>query len=107
MSNYYEDPGYTEYGNYNDGYNEYEPYSDYAEPDHWEPEPTPSEPDHHNHEYNDHRFIHEQGELEYEGDEVHQEMEYEHELEYHGTETDNGTHEPQGPRCNNDEALVL
>jgi hypothetical protein len=51
---------YIDDGNHgDDGYNEYKLYSDFAEPDHWEP--TPSEPDHHNYnhdtnptEYNHH-----------------------------------------------------
>jgi len=49
MSYYRTDSGYADYGNHSDdGYDKYEPYSDYTEPDHWEPEPTPSEPDYHN-----------------------------------------------------------
>jgi len=52
MSYYYEDPGYTKYGNYgDDGYDEYESYLNYVEPDHQEPKPTPSESNHHNYDY--------------------------------------------------------
>ena len=56
MSYGYQDPHYNNYeyeyeyvndGNHgNDSYeHEYEPYSDFMEPDHWEPDHTPSEPD--------------------------------------------------------------
>ena len=53
MLYHYEDPGYAKYGNHSDnGYNEYESYSNYAEPDHHqEPKPTPSEPNHHNYDH--------------------------------------------------------
>jgi hypothetical protein len=57
MSYGYQDPHYDDYsyeyvddGNHGDnGYNEYELYSDYTEPDHWEPEPTPFELNYHDH----------------------------------------------------------
>jgi hypothetical protein len=43
---------YVDDGNHGDnGYDKYKLYSEFAEPDHWEPEPTPSEPNHHDYDY--------------------------------------------------------
>jgi hypothetical protein len=79
MSHYYQDPSYDDHtheyaddGNYGDDnyeYNTYKSYSDYGEPDQWETEPTLSEPDHHNHEYDDHGFVHEVPEYKIVGEE--------------------------------------
>ena len=87
MSYYYQDSQYEDYGNQGNENYKYESYLDHAEPDHWEPDHNPSEteyhdyePDHtnpnpsepnHNHEYDEHGFVHEVPEYEV-TDEAHE-----------------------------------
>jgi len=73
MSYYYEDPEYTDYSNHGDEYNEYELYSDYTKPDHYEYEDSDTQ--YHNntdHEDAPEEFEHGHKESKYEGDEVNE-----------------------------------
>ena len=89
---YYDNHKYEhkEYGSHgDDGYNEYEPYSDQGAPDHWEPEPTPFEPDHYNHEYDNHGFEYEVPQYEVAGED-HEHRELAHDDEETGMEWEAG-----------------
>jgi hypothetical protein len=98
---------YTNDGNHsNNGYDEYEPYSDYGEPDHWETEPKP---DHYeeqecNTPYSD-SMDHENGpdgyeygneELEHEGYELHELEEVYTDEEGYGLEEERYKNNEQG-----------
>jgi hypothetical protein len=81
---------YVNDGNHDDdGYDKSELYSEFAEPDHWEPKPTPFEPNHHAYDYvtdptkynntvepnRDVDEVYQPQRSEYEGDDIHEHRE--------------------------------